>query len=490
MRTSLGRYVSPSRLLSSQIELYNARDSIVDFRLNGEPLVVLCARYNSHKCLLSLLKLRADVNAKCCNLRSALWHAARNGNAELIRQLYGYGAEIDEPDILGITPFASACAKGFLCSVECLCRFSPSLATNHVTLSSGETWPPLFLSMGYGHRRVSEFLMSKCGPISLTYRDHEGRSALFMAVNSGAYELAHLLLHRVLEFKLPDCKQRALELLCRPNNSNVTPLWLASLYGDLGSMEWILSTLRNTFEYTDEQIAQHVNTPDCRNASPLFVAVQEGNAECVRRLINNRAEIDFEPRAGLSITSPLIKACAFGSLEIVKILLHSGAKREGDLHTLVVATAMHQRHIVRYLDRTRGFCSRLHYLDELPADLVLELLRAGADIHCTGEGPGGVSPLGVAMKLASSGRRISPQIDYVMKAGKAWNFENHCTFPSNQRSLASFVFTRFALSQYANVPTEVWTSEILPFLISRGPPLSRTELNKIRPGDGRNKLQY
>ncbi len=395
------------------------------------------------------------------------------------------GAEIDEPDVLGITPFASACAKGLIPVVEALYRLSPSLITTCVTLSSGESWPPLFLSMGYGHRRVSEFIMSKSGPISLTYRDGDGRSALFMAISSGSYELADYLIDRVLASKSEGCRQLALQLLRRPNNANVTPLWLASLYGDVACVEWILSTLRSEFSYTQPDIEQYINTPDSRNASPLFVAVQEGSSECARYLIQNRAHLDSEPRLGWSVISPLVKACALGNLDLVKLLLHSGAQRFNDIQTIPVATAMEQWHIVRYLERRAGFVSRLHYAEELPSALVFDLVRAGADIHYT---DGGVSPFQIAQSVIDSrkgsGRSIPIQLQYISRAGKPWSSENHCTFPVEARKLAIFLLGYFATVHREGIPKEVWIENILPFVIERGTPLSREETNRVRPGDG------
>ena len=434
----------------------------------------------------ALLRLRPDVNLKCSHNRSAFWHAVRNGNVGLLRQLYSLGAEIDEPDVLGITPFASACAKGLIAVVECLYRFCPSLITTTVSLSSGEVWHPLFLSMGYGHRRVSEYLMSKCGPISLTYRDAEGRSALFMAINSGSFELAHSLIQRVLSSKCVDSRQMALQLLCRPNNSNISPLWLACLYGDVGCVEWIISTLRNDFGFSPAAITDYVNRPDIRNASPLFVAVQEGSAECARVLIENKADVDHEPRAGFAVTSPIVKACALGNLDVVKLLLHSGAKRYNDIHTLPVATVMEQRHVVRYLEKTQGYCSRLHYAEELPASLVLDLVRAGADIRYNSENDQSVtiSPLQVA-ESRESGRPVPIQVKLILKASRPWSVENHTTFPETQRKLAVFVSMNFGINHFRGVPLEVWTAHVLPFLIDRGPPLTRAELNAILPGDGR-----
>lgn len=480
---------------------------MTQYTLNGEPLIVLSARYDSEFCVLRLLDLRADVNTHCQYRRTALWHAARNGNASLTRQLYSFGAEIDEPDILGITPFTGACARGSLPVVEFLFRLSPSIATNLVTISSGETWPPLFLAMGYGQRMISQFLISKCGPISLSYRDKEGRSALFMAVNSGYYELADYLINHLLEIKSREAKDLARNLLCVPNKSGVSPLWLAALHGEIRCIHWLLETLRLHFTFSESEIYHYVNFPDFRNASPLFVAVQNNHTDCARLLIESRAEVDFEPRNGLSVTSPLVRACVQGNLGIVKLLLYSGVRRYGDIHAIPAAQAMDQRNVVRFLEQTRGCTSRLHHAAELPEPLVLELLRSGVNIHCCSEREDGertswevvgMTPVTVAANLISarreSGRSIPKQLLWVVAASAPWDPHSHLLFPLSARRSAVAIFSVLGMNQFGNVPLAVWLKLIIPFAVSRGPALSRTEANAIWPGDGRSSrsqgIQY
>ncbi|NDD93266.1 ankyrin repeat domain-containing protein [bacterium] len=266
--------------------MHSSGSPIANFRVNGEPLIVIAARYNSVGIVKLLIDLRADVDARCAHKRTALWHAARNGNINLLRELYSFGADFDEPDLLGVTPFAAACARGCVNVVEYLYKLSPPLVTNQIRLSSGEAWLPLFFSMGYGQRRVSEFLIAKSGHLALTYRDEEGRSALFMAINSGSHDLAQMMMHRLFSLKK---HEEARHLLCIPSKSNVTPLWLAALHGDLRCSEWIVDSLRDDFEFSSDDVARHINMADDRGATALFASVQENHIECARLLIETES---------------------------------------------------------------------------------------------------------------------------------------------------------------------------------------------------------
>jgi ankyrin repeat protein len=442
------------------------------------------------------------VNSSCSNRRSAFWHAARNGNLKLVRQLYSVGADYDEPDVLGLTPFATACARGCLPVVQYIYNLLPDVSTTPVKLSSGETWPPLFLSIGYGQRRVSEFLISKATPISLSYRDDEGRSAIYIAINSGSHDSASILISRLLASKVGGNRQTIIDLLCRPNKSHISPLWLASLQGDKRCIEWILRILRDQISLPDHDVVKYVNMCDDRNATPLFVAAQEGHTDCARLLIEFKADIDFNPRNGLSVTSALVKACGRGDLELVKLLLHSGARRHGDVHCLPVAMAMDQRHVVRYLERTKGFCTRLHYASELPAQLTLELLRSGASLSCSSEKDiepdrpdegFRLSALDVARDQIKHRkdlhRVIPPHLEWIVKASLPWTSDTHFTFPASARKSALAIMMGLGARQFSGVPVDIWTSYIIPFSISRGEPISRRECNAILPGDGRSQAR-
>jgi ankyrin repeat protein len=212
--------------------LLKTHADLIDFRFGGEPLLVLAARRGTEKCLEFLLNIRADVNGSCSNRRTAMWHAASKGNLVLIKKLYSLGAEIDEPDVNGVTPFATACTGGFVEVVEYLYRLSPSLITTDVTLSSGESWPPLFLSLFHRQRGVSEFIISKSGPIALTARDYGGFTAIFETMRAGLHDVGQSLIRRILKSKVPGSREMALQLICAPMGSKVptevpcgSPVW-------------------------------------------------------------------------------------------------------------------------------------------------------------------------------------------------------------------------------------------------------------------------
>jgi ankyrin repeat protein len=461
--------------------------STVIFR--GEALLILSARLNADKCAMVLIQDRADINQKCLFGRTAMWYFGRNGNVEMVRQLYSYGAEIDEPDVVGVTPFAVACSRGALAVVQFLYRISPPLATNLISLKGSETWPPLFFSMGYGQRTVSEFLISKLGVLSLTHTDRAGRTALFMAINVGSYEVANYLIRRLINL---NSTEQAHDLLVKSANTDITLVWLAALNGDARSVTWISKTLRSDFGYSEAQLRNYISKVDHRYTSPLFVAVQGGHVDCARRLIEFGADVDCQSRGfqAFFINPPIVKACADGNLDMVKLLLHSGCRRYSDFQMVLAAQENNQSNVVRYLERTLGYCSRLHYAAEMPEHLILELIRCGADIECRGEEDrrsSGISPLDVAkitdLTMKERGRETPRQSLMVIQSSRPWCRENDYLYPKDRRSLAFYLHSRFRIMSI--IPIDIWEYEIIPMVIARDPPLSRWKGNAISPGDGR-----
>jgi hypothetical protein len=90
----------------------------------------------------------------------------------------------------------------------------------------------------------------------------------------------------------------------------------------------------------------------------------------------------------------------------------------------------------------------------------------------------------------SSKRKIPSQLDWIMKASKPWSMESHFTFPIEARQLATSILMLFATRNYANIPTDVWTNNVIPFAVSRGSPLSRKAINAVWPGDGRSSSRF
>ena len=456
---------------------------IAKFRIRDEPLIVISSRYNSQKCVSTLIRLHVDVNEKCAHGRNAFWHGARWGNLDLVRELYSFGAEIDDPDALGVTPFGVACIQGHLPVVEYLYRQSASLATNRITLNTGTEWPPLFFSIAYGNRGVSDFLIRKCGPVSLSYRDADGRSAISVAILAGRFELAHLVIKRLME----DFGEinLAKSLLCSPAGTTGSPLWLAAYHGNIRSTDWILSSLKYELKFSASEISEQVNCMHQSLPSPLAISIVKDNVPVARRLIQAGARVDaYHPYFDAAVL-----ACRMGSLDALKLLLHSGAARNREELLYNAALDLGHSQLVEYLEKTRGFSTRIHYAAELPEQLVYEMIRAGADLEYKGfnASADAISPLEVAEREMEkeNGLGVPIQVRWIVEACKPWSADNHFLFDMAARETAKFLFLEFGHGYYRGLPPGVWQHHIIPFAVQRlNPPLSRYELTRVFPGDG------
>lgn len=79
--------------------------------------------------------------------------------------------------------------------------------------------------------------------------------------------------------------------------------------------------------------------------SPLYVAAQQGNTECVRALVKAGADVNFTTR-GYQAT-PLINASEEGMLGTVRVLVEAGAdvNRRNKLGTTALGSAIKSGHL-------------------------------------------------------------------------------------------------------------------------------------------------
>ncbi len=148
--------------------------------------------------------------------------------------------------------------------------------------------------------------------------------------------------------------------------------------------------------------------PDHTNASgwtALMVASTRSHVGCTRLLLEHGAEVD---RANKDGVTALILACIADSHQCAVLLCAYGASRSAT-NKFGRAAAYFARqnnpHLARWLERTRHWCSPLHYLDDgLSLERTQALLEAGVSPHARVPGVvGAPSPLDIALELERAG---------------------------------------------------------------------------------------
>jgi ankyrin repeat protein len=310
----------------------------------------------------------------------------------------------------------------------------------------------------------------------------------------GSWDIGTALVTRILDMKttLGQAKTQSLarELVTTKTKEGITSVWIAARRGDVQILRQIIEILRYQLNFSDFEIKQYISDSDVRSVTPLMLSVLSQDIDCIRVLLRNGADPDspvpLSERQNL-LTSPLVRACVTGNLISVKLLLHAGARRCGDKECLLIAAAMGHQHVFDYFEKTSGFCTRLHYAFEMPERVVLDLLRAGVDIHAEDElnFPGvsrNVSPVGAAAQVRSEleiqNESVPRQLMHVIRASEPWSPDNHRLFDKSARKIASVVFQLLSCKFVGN--DDILVSFILPYLVCRlSPPLSRSQANSI-----------
>ena len=153
--------------------------------------------------------------------------------------------------------------------------------------------------------------------------------------------------------------------------------------------------------------------------------------------------------------------------------------------------------VLEWLQRSRDWCTPLHYVEVLTTERTRRLLRGGADLHARAHA-GASSPLELAQQLARAER--PPPADaaaaapergsggarpvaahtearpwaLVLRAAEPWSGETHSLFPAAARSRAVELLRlgyllasqpRFAGEAHALV--DAWRGFVLPHAVSR-----------------------
>ncbi|CAE7379822.1 ANK1 [Symbiodinium sp. CCMP2592] len=160
-----------------------------------------------------------------------------------------------------------------------------------------------------GHLRVLRRL--QLARADFTMADNHGASPLFLACQEGKASCARFLLDRCGHEKLcvsPDDAEEQVwvDFVDRPLNSEATPLYVASQNGHHGNVQILIEHRCDVNKATRDK------------ATPLFIASQMGFDAIVDELIQAKAEVDTPNNTG---ATPLFIASQNERLEIAKKLI-------------------------------------------------------------------------------------------------------------------------------------------------------------------------
>jgi ankyrin repeat protein len=128
---------------------------------------------NSHvRCVDSLIKRRADLNAIDCNGLTPIFYALHN--LEFVKLLVENGADINFPDKSGRTPIFHAVFKHDAPLIELLINLGANV--DHVDIKG---WTPLFYAIAEGDDQVIQLLLNNC--LNAGYVNTKSYSALDLA---------------------------------------------------------------------------------------------------------------------------------------------------------------------------------------------------------------------------------------------------------------------------------------------------------------------
>ncbi|MGA0615866.1 ankyrin repeat domain-containing protein [Paracoccus sp. KR1-242] len=135
-------------------------------------------------------------------------------------------------------------------------------------------------------------------------------------------------------------------------------LHIAAFEGDLKKIRRLISEKKVPVD-TEKSTIMGASA----NQTPLFLAIQEGNLEAVKLLIDLGADVDH---ANSIRISPLMSAASCGDLDTVKLLLDLGASPN----------------FVRHSDGATPLSFATHTeSDEMASEIVKVLIASGADVE-------------------------------------------------------------------------------------------------------------
>ncbi|XP_074662172.1 dynein axonemal heavy chain 12-like [Tubulanus polymorphus] len=275
-----------------------------------------------------------DLRGRTCPVKcSSISEACEFGKAEDLRCLLAQGMPVDVQDNCGWRPIHKAALKNH---TDCL-KILIDQGESEINWRGYEYDTPLFLAVKAGAVESTHILLKYEADCNLT--DHMQSSPLHIACENRDFKMIQLLLthgasvnavdfngetplfHTIRHQPYHSAVTSIVSLLLeygtkidlQVDDNNATAIFEAAMYG-------YDDVLKQLLEYARKNgLDGLVDVTACDNASPLYLAAQNGHLECVRLLLNYGADVNIvsnEPRA-----VALYSALQFHNIEIAKLIV-------------------------------------------------------------------------------------------------------------------------------------------------------------------------
>ena len=313
----------------------------VNIKANNGLSALMIASGDGHtKVVKILLDNRAEVDMQSNNRLSALMMASINGHNEVVKLLLEHGAKIDMQDNDGESALLTSSANGHIEVVKLLLELRASIANIEIQNNAGQT--SLIIASANGHNEVVKFLLEHGAKVNM--QENNRLSALMLASKNGHIAVVKLLLDNGANVNMQTSK-------------GVCALIMASIQGHIEVVKCLLEFKAEADLHPIENVdllsninvdLQSIIFDNCNTGgllidpanmakliyanhnkhkisfSPLLVACVFRHIEIVRLLLDHGVSVNKMYRNFL--LSPLILACVTGQTKIVKLLLAHGAE--------------------------------------------------------------------------------------------------------------------------------------------------------------------
>ena len=288
-----------------------------------------------------LIKFEGHVNVLNEKEETPLHFAAQNGHASNVLLLCQYGAHINVPDKkYGYTPLHYACRGGHLSCVEHLIEYGAD-----VHFESIEKHTPMHRAAWCGHTDVVQRLIKEKANVNAV--DVHGETPLHDAAMRNHFNTVEALLHAGADKSLKnfnDPPMSPFEIAQRRSFKKSLQAFHDVSVVKSGRWSGKMRLLRSKTYHTrlnwEKIMLQNIENGNLRN---VLKAIEKG------ALVNTKIKSHF-------CWTPLHYACAYGHLDIAKLLVKKGAKideREDEMeHVMHITVYAGHLHILRWLIET------------------------------------------------------------------------------------------------------------------------------------------